>query len=840
MKRKILRILLLGITFALLSSTTQGNWSEPITVYNTYAEESIRLSPKVVEDDDETLHLVWNAVIDGESRVFYACKEKEDLWEEPLELSIEITGNFYLTLDRSGRIYLVWQEQNDFFFSTKRRNFNWSTPQPLIPETARKWLETENWRSEDCLAWNVAFDMENTLHMIFHFTEKDDKGHTVRTLDWWVAKKENNDIAASPLPFIMKGFLREPVQMSAFLAADSANTLHYVYGWLSFGSHWAYMTKPEDGGWSKPVEILNKYEIDLFRAVLDSADNMHCILMEPVKRFDSGAVIVDCFYAVKSPEEGFEISEPVPLPRSTLENMKSRLFQDVEIDKDNGLHVVWSELSSPSTFGYAYKAENDDWSEPISFRRKGMGPLLGASIAPGKEKTHLVYAAAMFSQESVHEIYLSYTTLREEPLVEEPPDEEIPEVVTPPKPPEIPLNTEECLPIGECFFIIVMPSMGGTISPSGWIIVPRGESKKFTIASDSGYEIKDVIVNGKSLGPVETYTFTNVRAKNDITAIFEREREYDIPSLDDIIAQIGARTTKTYTITATAGQNGRIQPSGEMEMSPWGLLFIITPNNGYQVANFTIDGVSKLDEIVKHPFGSSWMYAFPEATADHKIHASFGLKADIDEDGVVGFSDLMVIIQKFGDLITAEHNSPNPSNPDVNGDGVVNLLDVVLVAKHFGETYENAAPAKDGLQVSPEKLAVLQEIRQILKALPQQDEDIRKAVGLINQIITLTETRSTAHTAILQNYPNPFNPETWIPYQLAEPANVVVQIYDAAGRIARTLDLGPKPAGLYSSKQMAAHWDGRNSNGEFVTSGVYFYTLQANDFTTTKKMILAK
>ena len=98
----------------------------------------------------------------------------------------------------------------------------------------------------------------------------------------------------------------------------------------------------------------------------------------------------------------------------------------------------------------------------------------------------------------------------------------------------------------------------------------------------------------------------------------------------------------------------------------------------------------------------------------------------------------------------------------------------------------------------------------------------------------------TRPTALLANYPNPFNPETWIPYQLSEPAEVSVSIYSVDGKLVRTLELGQVPAGVYSDKERAAYWDGRNAAGEPVASGVYFYTLRAGDFSATRKMVIRK
>ena len=93
---------------------------------------------------------------------------------------------------------------------------------------------------------------------------------------------------------------------------------------------------------------------------------------------------------------------------------------------------------------------------------------------------------------------------------------------------------------------------------------------------------------------------------------------------------------------------------------------------------------------------------------------------------------------------------------------------------------------------------------------------------------------------VLQNYPNPFNPETWIPYQLSQEAAVSLQIYDGQGRLVRKLELGWKEAGYYTTAAEAIYWDGRNANGESVSSGLYFYRLQAGDYSQTRKMVILK
>ena len=95
-------------------------------------------------------------------------------------------------------------------------------------------------------------------------------------------------------------------------------------------------------------------------------------------------------------------------------------------------------------------------------------------------------------------------------------------------------------------------------------------------------------------------------------------------------------------------------------------------------------------------------------------------------------------------------------------------------------------------------------------------------------------------TILAQNYPNPFNPETWIPYQLSKSTDVSIHIHNIAGHLVRSLDLGLKPTGSYMTHATAAYWDGKNSVGERVASGIYFYTLQTSDFAATRRMVILK
>ena len=93
---------------------------------------------------------------------------------------------------------------------------------------------------------------------------------------------------------------------------------------------------------------------------------------------------------------------------------------------------------------------------------------------------------------------------------------------------------------------------------------------------------------------------------------------------------------------------------------------------------------------------------------------------------------------------------------------------------------------------------------------------------------------------LLPNYPNPANPETWIPYELKHASEVVICIYDISGQLVKNINLRQRQAGYYISRDKAAYWDGRNTNGELVSSGIYFYTIKADDFTATRKLVLMR
>jgi flagellin-like protein len=137
-------------------------------------------------------------------------------------------------------------------------------------------------------------------------------------------------------------------------------------------------------------------------------------------------------------------------------------------------------------------------------------------------------------------------------------------------------------------------SAHGTISPAGSVTVTQNNDQAFTITPESHYHISDVLVDGTSVGAKTTYTFTNVIADHTISATFAAD---------------------TLRITASAGQNGQISPSGSVTVN-YGSdqSFTITPASGYIVGSLTVDGAAA-------GFGTS--YTFTNVVTDHTIAVAF-------------------------------------------------------------------------------------------------------------------------------------------------------------------------------------------------------------------------
>ncbi len=229
----------------------------------------------------------------------------------------------------------------------------------------------------------------------------------------------------------------------------------------------------------------------------------------------------------------------------------------------------------------------------------------------------------------------------------------------------------------------------------------------------------------------------------------------------------------------------------------------------------------------KFQFGSTTGDNIPAGPHEIRINVEEGLPTgDVNRDGVVSILDLILVAQQLGKRV------PAGSPVDINGDGVVSILDLIRVAQ--GIAGSPAAPVAGAKSVDAAMIEAW-----IAHARLEDDGSVAFKQGIEN-LQNLLASLIPEETALLRNYPNPFNPETWIPYQLAESAEVTLTIYDMNGQLVQRLEVGHQAAGMYQSRSRAVYWDGRNQLGESVASGLYFYTLTTGDFTATRRMLILK
>ncbi len=139
---------------------------------------------------------------------------------------------------------------------------------------------------------------------------------------------------------------------------------------------------------------------------------------------------------------------------------------------------------------------------------------------------------------------------------------------------------------------------GGSISPSGVILVDEGSNQTFVVSASSGYEIEDVLVDGSSVGAVSSYTFSNVSQNHTISASFSE-----------------VEPVPQYEITATAGAGGSITPSGVVVVDEGSnQTFDISASSGYEIEDVLVDGSS---------VGAVSSYTFSNVSQNHTISASF-------------------------------------------------------------------------------------------------------------------------------------------------------------------------------------------------------------------------
>ena len=287
------------------------------------------------------------------------------------------------------------------------------------------------------------------------------------------------------------------------------------------------------------------------------------------------------------------------------------------------------------------------------------------------------------------------------------------------------------------------------------------------------------------------------------------------------LTRAGAKSTSMRTERYRYTEWGRIGKFGSELYD-----YLDDPNETVNVVDLPEN--AELVEDLSNRLRAGWKKAMP--IGQEYIPIPHTLPWDINNDGIVNIQDLILVSNSFGKE-TLEY-----PKADVNKDGHVDIIDLLLIAAHIGESCTASAPSTP-LSVSPNHLDSIAEwLTEAYQADDGSDvfrHGIANLEALFNNVVP-------QKTTLLPNFPNPFNPETWIPYDLAQDTNVDIKIYNLKGETIRELKIGFQNTGTYRTKELAAFWDGRNSTGELVASGLYFYSLNAGQSKAIRQMVIRK
>jgi len=410
------------------------------------------------------------------------------------------------------------------------------------------------------------------------------------------------------------------------------------------------------------------------------------------------------------------------------------------------------------------------------------------------------------------------------------------------------------------FTITAAAAAGGSITPSGAVTVDYGSDQSFTITPNTGYFIADVFVDSVSVGAVPEYTFTNVTANHTIGATF---------SLTE------------YTITATAGSEGSVSPSGAVPVlhgSTQG--FTITPDAGFYIADVHVDTLS---------VGPVSSYTFNNILRDHTISATFAVQTftvtalagphgSVSPPGatVVGYGDsLTVTVTPDSGYFVTDVRVDSVSVGVVPSYTFTNITADHLLEASFGTNTAPTAPLlaspADGDTIPAGMLGsvdfswhpssdadagdVLQYTVSVtgpgvnyssggvadttvtldLSGLLTGGETYRWTVSVSDGSATVASPDTfmflvnpgtavgdgdvlPSSYALGQNYPNPFNPVTTIPFDLPERSSVTLKVYNI---------LGAEVLTIVEGESMAAGSYTRGVEFANLSSGAYFYRISA-------------
>ncbi len=210
---------------------------------------------------------------------------------------------------------------------------------------------------------------------------------------------------------------------------------------------------------------------------------------------------------------------------------------------------------------------------------------------------------------------------------------------------------------------------GGAITPQGTASVPANGNIVYTISPSTGNQIAGLMIDGSSFPPAPAYTFSNVTSNHTIAATFS------------------VAPPTVYTITASAGPNGSVSPTGNVQVTGGqSKTFTILPNSGYQTASVIVDGST---------VAVATSYTFPSVTANHSISATFSavIPPPPDTINVSAYGAIPNDGLDDRNAIQAAINAATAGKTIVFNPGVYNLKSVVTLKANI--TLTTATGAKD-------------------------------------------------------------------------------------------------------------------------------------------------
>ncbi len=224
---------------------------------------------------------------------------------------------------------------------------------------------------------------------------------------------------------------------------------------------------------------------------------------------------------------------------------------------------------------------------------------------------------------------------------------------------------------------------------------------------------------------------------------------------------------------------------------------------------------------------------------------------DTDNDRLVDERDVLPLGRFWGTTgparpITYESFAPQPVHlwddsaatyADADGDGVVDSMDVCPILEFWSDAA--SAPPRGQEEVLNRLAgfhqATLWAIYHAIDYCPEPGQGAATLKGVLEQWLHDSDGPVPREFSLLQNYPNPFNASTIITFELSQPAGVELVVYNTLGERVAVLVDEYRDAGRH-----VVLWDGRRADQKSVGSGMYFYRLNAGEFTQTRKMMLIK